>query len=290
MKELFDKFGTEINEDAVDKSVEEIVAESKSFLQKEKLVKAFGLIDLTSLNPQDNYAKIASMCKKVNSLSGHYQQLPNVAAICVYPALVEIVKKELTVPKVKIASVSAGFPASQTFIDVKIAETKKAVDCGADEIDIVISVGRFLENNYTKVFDEIAALKDATGEKHLKVILETGALQSYENIRKASLIAMKAGADFIKTSTGKIQPAATLQAVYIMSVAIMDYYKETGIKTGLKPAGGISTSKQVIEYLSVIDNVLGDDWITPEYFRFGASSLANNIITDVCGASAIPYF
>jgi deoxyribose-phosphate aldolase len=210
-----------------------------------------------------------------------HQGLPTVAAVCVYPSMVPIAKKELKNSCVKIASVSTAFPSGQAPMEVKLTDTKFAVDAGADEIDMVISRGKFLSGEYNFVFDEIAAIKEACGKARLKVILETGELATLDNVRKASDIAIYAGADFIKTSTGKIQPAATMQVTYTMLMAIRDYFDETGIMVGMKPAGGISTSKLALHNLVMVKEILGDAWLNNHWFRFGASSLANDVLMQI---------
>src|SRR6266446_3741945 len=201
--------------------------------------------------------------------------IPSVAAICVYPALVADAKEALRGSTVKVASVATGFPSGQTFREIKIAETRAARDAGADEIDMVIDRGAFLSGDYLTVFEEIVDVKEATGEAHLKVILETGELETYDNVRRASVLAMAAGADFIKTSTGKVQPAATLPVTLVMLEAIRDFERQTGRQVGMKPAGGIATAKLALHYLVMVRETLGDDWLTPELFRFGASTLVN---------------
>ncbi|MDR0659645.1 MAG: deoxyribose-phosphate aldolase [Prevotellaceae bacterium] len=251
--------------------------------------KCFSSIDLTTLNVTDTLRKGEKMAKSVSDFSKNFKDLPNVAAICVYPSLVNVVRRTLKDDKVKIASVAAGFPSSQTFIDIKISECIMAIENGADEIDIVISLGSFLSGDYDTVSAEIARIKDAIENTHLKVILETGALPDLSAIRLASLLAMEAGADFIKTSTGKIEPAATPETALIMVDAIGDYYKHTGRKVGFKPAGGISTTSDAVLYYAIVSCVLGEEWITPELFRIGASRLANNLLTDITGLTA-QYF
>lgn len=243
------------------------------------LKKVFNLIDLTSLNTTDYDDKIISMVEKVNHFNKHYPDCPNVAAICVYPNFVKTLKQNLTAKEVKIAAVSAGFPSSQTFLAVKLAETSLAVEKGADDIDIVMSVGKFINKEYQDVANEISLIKSACGEAHLKVILETGALPNEEAIYNASMLSMEAGADFVKTSTGKQEPAATYEAVYAMVNAIKDYYQKTGKMVGIKPAGGIVTVKQSLVYYSIVKNILGEKWLNNHYFRIGASRLANNLLT-----------
>ena len=215
--------------------------------------------------------------------------LPTVAAVCVYPSMVKIAKKEVRDSGVKVASVSTAFPSGQAPMDVKLRDTRFAVDEGADEIDMVISRGRFLSGDYNFVFDEIAAIKEACGSARLKVILETGELVTLDNVRKASDIAIYAGADFIKTSTGKIQPAATMQVTYTMLLAIKDHFDRTGKMVGMKPAGGISSSKFALHYLVMVNETLGSAWLTNEWFRFGASSLANDVLMQIMKAETGNY-
>ena len=227
-------------------------------------------IDLTTLNGDDTTAKVAGMAQKVNEFSRHFPGVPNVAAMCVYPALVETAHDTLTEP-IGLAAVAAGFPASQTFIEVKVAEAAMAVAAGATEIDIVISIGKFLEGKYQEVFDEISEIKAAIRNAHLKVILETGALKTAENIYKASILAMAAGADFIKTSTGKIAVNATPEATYVMCHAIKDWYEKTGQKVCYKPAGGVSTTEEAVQHYTLVKEILGTDWLNNQSFRVGAS-------------------
>ncbi len=239
------------------------------------------MIDLTTLEGKDTLGKVKQMCYKAMHLHDSFDDLPTVAAVCVYPSMVKIAKNEVKNSGVKVASVSTAFPSGQSPLDVKIYDTKFAISEGADEIDMVISRGKFLSGDYNFVFDEIAAIKDICGKVRLKVILETGELVTLDNVRKASEIAMYAGADFIKTSTGKIQPAATMQVTYTMLLAIKDFYQKTGKMIGMKPAGGISTSKLALHNLVMVKEVLGNDWLNNEYFRFGASSLANDVLMQV---------
>ena len=245
-------------------------------------------IDLTTLNGDDTTAKVAGMAQKVNEFSRHFPGGPNVAAMCVYPALVETAHDTLTEP-IGLAAVAAGFPASQTFIEVKVAEAAMAVAAGATEIDIVISIGKFLEGKYQEVFDEISEIKAAIRNAHLKVILETGALKTAENIYKASILAMAAGADFIKTSTGKIAVNATPEATYVMCHAIKDWYEKTGQKVCYKPAGGVSTTEEAVQHYTLVKEILGKDWLNNQSFRFGASRLANNLLTSIMGTET-KYF
>ena len=239
---------------------------------------ALSMIDLTTLEGKDTASKVIQLCYKAQHLHDSMPDLPTVAAVCVYPTLVGTAKKELIGSGINVASVATAFPSGQSTLEVKLNDTKFAVDQGADEVDMVISRGKFLVGEYNYVFDEIAAIKEACGKAHLKVILETGELDTLYNVRKASDIAMYAGADFIKTSTGKISPAATMPVTYVMLCAIKDYYKKTGIKIGMKPAGGISTAKQSLQYLVMLKETLGDSWMNKDLFRFGASRLANDIL------------
>jgi deoxyribose-phosphate aldolase len=239
---------------------------------------ALNMIDLTTLEGKDTAGKVKQMCYKALHLADDIEGLPTVAAVCVYPNHVKTAKKALQGSSVKIASVATAFPSGNSSRKIKLEDVKIAVTNGADEVDMVISRGEFLAGNYNFVFDEIAAIKEACGSARLKVILETGELSTLDNVRKASDIAIHAGADFIKTSTGKIQPAATMPVTLVMLQAIKDYYDETGIMIGMKPAGGISTSKQALQYLVMLYETLGEKWMTNEWFRFGASSLANDII------------
>ena len=236
------------------------------------------MIDLTTLEGKDSEGKVKQLCYKAQHLHDAYPGLPTVAAVCVYPSMVATAKKALGNSGVRVASVSTAFPSGQAPLSVKIADTKFAVDNGADEIDMVISRGKFLEGDYNFVFDEIAAIKEACGTARLKVILETGELVTYDKVRRASDIAMYAGADFIKTSTGKISPAATMPVTLVMLEAIRDFYYKTGKKIAMKPAGGISKSKLALHYLVMLQETLGKDWMNNEWFRFGASSLANDVL------------
>lgn len=244
----------------------------------EGLKLALSMIDLTTLEGKDTPGKVQQLCYKALHLHDQLDNIPTVAAICVYPTYVKIAKKALENSTIQVASVATAFPSGQSSRNTKIMDTEFAVDQGADEIDMVISRGAFLAGEYNFVFDEIAAVKEACGSAHLKVILETGELDTLDNVRKASEIAMYAGADFIKTSTGKIQPAATMPVTYVMLDAIKKYFMDTGKIIGMKPAGGISTSKIALQYLVMLNEVLGEKWMNSTYFRFGASSLANDIL------------
>ncbi|MEP7236479.1 MAG: deoxyribose-phosphate aldolase [Ferruginibacter sp.] len=242
------------------------------------LMLALNMIDLTTLEGKDTEGKVKQLCYKAQHLHDSYPGLPTVAAICVYPSMVKTAKAALGNSGIKVASVATAFPSGQAPRDIKIRDTKFAVANGADEVDMVISRGKFLEGEYNFVFDEIAAIKEACGDARLKVILETGELVTYDKVRKASDIAMYAGADFIKTSTGKISPAATMPVTLVMLEAIRDFYYKTGKKIAMKPAGGISKSKLALHYLVMLNETLGEGWMNNEWFRFGASSLANDIL------------
>ena len=239
------------------------------------------MMDLTTLEGADTPGKVAALCSKALNPDPVDPTIPSVAAVCVYPNLVPTARARLAGSTVKVASVATEFPSGQAPLEVKLADVRAAVEWGADEIDMVIDRGAFLSGRYAKVYDEIVQVKDACGGAHLKVILETGELGTYDNVRRASLLAMAAGADFIKTSTGKIQPAATLPVTLCMLEAIRDVHDETGRMVGMKPAGGIRHAKQAIQYLCVLHETLGVDWLTPDLFRFGASSLLNDVLMQV---------
>ena len=242
---------------------------------------ALSMIDHTTLEGKDSKGKVEQLCSKAKMPYALMPDLPSVAAVCVYPSMIAIAKNALKGSNVKVASVATSFPSGMSELSIKLTETRFAVEQGADEIDMVISRGEFLKGNFSYVFDEIAAVKDACGSAHLKVILETGELETLENVRKASDIAMHAGADFIKTSTGKISPAATQPVTLVMLEAIRDFYTKTGHMIGMKPAGGIRKAKQALQYLVLVKETLGEDWLSPNYFRFGASSLTNDILLQI---------
>jgi len=271
------------SESEIKKGLKKVVLETPKTPDKRLLMSILNFIDLTSLNTTDNKSHIIHLTGKVNSFSSRYSNIPNVAAICVFPNFISVVKEKLSVKNVKIAAVAGAFPTSQTFRSIKIAECKMAIESGADEIDIVIPIGAFLGNDFAMVADEIREIKTAVGEKQLKVIIESGLLGSSENIFKASMIAMDAGADFIKTSTGKINISATPEAAFVMCSAISDFYTETGIKVGFKAAGGIVNPADAITYNQIVKYCLGEGWLNNTLFRIGASRLANNILTDISG-------
>lgn len=282
--EALSKYNTALKDDevaaATAKLIEKHLEENNTKEVKKFL---FHCIDLTTLKCTDSEPSVMQFTQRVNDFVDKYPDLDNVAAICVYPNMAEIVNDTLEADNVNIACVSGGFPSSQTFIEVKVAETSLALHAGADEIDIVISVGKFLSGDYEGMCDEIEELKDMCGEKHLKVILETGALATAENIKKASILSMYSGADFIKTSTGKEKPAATPEAAYVMCQAIKEYFLETGRKVGFKPAGGINTVEDALTYYTIVKEVLGKEWLNNELFRLGTSRLANLLLSDITG-------
>ncbi|MBU3856793.1 MAG: deoxyribose-phosphate aldolase [Candidatus Phocaeicola excrementipullorum] len=278
------KYNTDLKDDEIASKVSHLIEKHVDENNTPEVKKfLFNCIDLTTLKCTDSETSVMEFTEKVNDFDDKYPDLKNVAAICVYPNMAEIVNDTLEADHVKIACVSGGFPSSQTFMEVKVAETAMALHAGADEIDIVISVGKFLSGDYEGMCDEIQELKDVCGEKHMKVILETGALGSASNIKKAAILAMYSGADFIKTSTGKEQPAATPEAAYVMCQAIKEYYLETERKVGFKPAGGLNTVHDAIVYYTIVKEVLGKDWLNNDLFRLGTSRLANKLLSDILG-------
>ena len=239
---------------------------------------AIRMIDLTTLEGADTPGKVRSLCAKARRPDPSDPTCPSTAAVCVYPDMVTVAKEELRGTGVHVAAVATAFPSGRSSLEVKLADTRLAVEAGADEIDMVIDRGAFLSGRFQAVFEEIAAVKAASGPAHLKVILETGELATYDNVRRASWLAMLAGADFIKTSTGKVSPAATLPVTLLMLEAVRDFTAETGRKVGMKPAGGIRTSKDALKYLVTVNETLGEGWLDPDWFRFGASSLLNDLL------------
>ncbi len=274
-------YGKKISDRFVKQLVDSAISSAGSFNHPDGLKTIFSLLDLTTLNTTDTEKKIRSLCENINQCPSRFPEIPNVAAICVYPSLVSCVRDVLAVPHVRIASVAGGFPSSQTFLKIKLAEIELAIENGAEEIDVVISVGKFLESNVPAVEKELKEIRRVVQKYPLKIILETGALSSHENIYRASMLAMQSGADFIKTSTGKFQPAATIEAVGVMCTAISDYFSATGKRVGIKPSGGISSSSEALPFLAIVVNTLGSEWITPSLFRFGASRLANHLLSDI---------
>lgn len=278
------KYNTNLSDADVQARVASIIENKVTENNTEEVKKLlFNCIDLTTLNSTDSDESVMKFTEKVNKFDDEFPDLKNVAAICVYPNFAEVVKNTLDVDGINIACVSAGFPSSQTFIEVKIAETAMALMEGADEIDIVISIGKFLSGDYETMCEEIQELKDTCKERHLKVILETGALKTASNIKKASILSMYSGADFIKTSTGKQQPAATPEAAYVMCEAIKEYYEKTGNKIGFKPAGGINTVNDALIYYTIVKEILGEEWLNNRLFRLGTSRLANLLLSDIKG-------
>ncbi len=281
MQDVLKIYEKNINIDNIRKEIELLKKDLKNQKTVDNLKKLFSFIDLTTLNTIDSEKTGITLCNKVNDLQKTYRGIPDIAAICVYPILTETVKRHLKNKNIKIASVSAGFPSSQTFPAIKVVESRMVVEKGADEIDIVLSVGKFIEKKYKDVYMEIAIIKEAVPGTHVKVILETGELPDFDSIRTASIISMEAGADFIKTSTGKTGVSATPEAVYIMTQAIGDYYNITKRKVGIKPAGGISSTDDALLYMAIIKKNLGEEWLNNKLFRIGASRLANSLLQDI---------
>ncbi len=276
---------------AVKAAVDKIIAEKLQENMNQDVYKTIlNCIDLTTLTSTDSPQSVANFTERVNAFDNEYPQYPNVAAICVYPNFVPVVRTVLDVTGVNIAAVSGAFPSSQTFIEVKVAETALAIEGGADEIDIVFNVGNYLDGDYEEVCDEISELKHSCRGGRLKVILETGALKTAENIKAASVLSLYAGADFLKTSTGKEYPGASLEAAYVMAQCIKEYYEKTGTKVGFKASGGVRTTEDAVKYYTIIKEVLGEEWMNNEYFRIGASSLANSVLASLTGESGIKFF
>lgn len=273
-----------ISDDAlVAAEVKKIIEKSSEYATPEVYRLLFSSIDLTTLSTEDSVNSVARFTQRVNDFDNDYPQLKNVAAICVYSNFAEVVKTHLDVPGVDIAVVAGGFPSSQTFQAVKVADVALACAGGANEVDIVMNVGLFLDGNYEDLCDEIIELKHTAKDARLKVILETGALKTAENIKKASILSLYSEADFLKTSTGKIYPGASLEAAYVMCQCIKEYYQATGRKVGFKAAGGIRTSEDALHYYTLVKEILGDEWLNQDYFRLGASSLANSLLTTILG-------
>ena len=278
------KYDTQLNDADVQVQVAALIEKKVPENNTEEVKKfLFNCIDLTTLNTTDSDESVMRFTEKVNRFDDEFPDLKNVAAICVYPNFAQVVKDTLEVEGINIACVSGGFPSSQTFTEVKIAETAMALADGADEIDIVIPVGAFLSGDYETMCEEIMELKETCKEHHLKVIHEKGALKTASNIKKASILSMYSGADFIKTSTGKQQPAATPEAAYVMCQAIKEYYEQTGNKVGFKPAGGINTVNDALIYYTIVKEVLGKEWLSNELFRLGTSRLANLLLSEIKG-------
>ncbi len=277
-------YNCDINDDEVRAAVHKIVAEKvheNDTLEVKKFL--FGSVELTTLKTTDSEESVMAFTEKVNKFDEQYPELPHVATICVYPCFAKTVSETLEVDGVEVACVSGSFPSSQALIEVKIAETALAVKDGATEIDIVMPVGKFLSGDYETVADDISELKAVCGEKKMKVILETGCLKTASNIKKASILAMYAGADYIKTSTGKLEPAATPEAAYVMCQAIKEYNEKTGIQIGFKPAGGLNTVMDAIIMYTIVKEILGEQWLTNQWFRMGTSRLANLLLSEIVG-------
>lgn len=289
-EEALSKYNTKVSDEEVAKKVEEIIQKEvpKNDTVDVKRV-LFNCIDLTTLKVEDNDKSVMEFVEKVNKFDNDYPHIKNVASICVYPNFAEIVKDTLEVENVDITCVAGCFPSAQSFIEIKIAEIAMAIMGGADEIDIVLPVGKFMAKDYEGLCDDISEMKESCKGKLMKVILETGALKTASNIKKASILAIYSGADFIKTSTGKQQPAATPEAAYVMCETIKEYYEKTGIKIGFKPAGGINTVKDAVTYYSIVKKILGDEWLNNKLFRLGTSRLANLLLSEIEGED-IKYF
>ena len=274
----------ETDDAAVSAAVNKIISEHAAENRNADVYKTIlSCIDLTTLSSSDSPQSVSDFVERVNAFDNEHPDLPNVAAICVYPNFAPVVRTVLDVSGVRVACVSGAFPSSQSFLEVKIAETAMAISGGADEIDIVLNVGNYLDGDWEEVSDEISEQKATCREAHLKVILETGLLKTAENIRNASVLAMYSGADFIKTSTGKIYPGASLEAAYVMCRCIKEYFEKTGNRVGFKAAGGVATTEDAVGYYTVVKEVLGEEWLTPELFRIGASRLANVLLSDITG-------
>ena len=283
-EEALSKYNLDISDEEVKEAVKKIIAE-KVHENDTPEVKKFlmGSVELTTLKTTDSDTSVMAFTEKVNQFEEAYPTLPHVATICVYPRFAKIVSETLEVEGVEVACVSGSFPSSQALIEVKTVETSLAVKDGATEIDMVLSVGAFLSGDYETVCDEIRQMKDACGDKKMKVILETGCLKTAKNIKTASILAMYSGADYIKTSTGKLEPAATPEAAYVMCQAIKEYYEETGIQIGFKPAGGLNSVMDALIYYTIVKEVLGEKWLTNQWFRMGTSRLANLLLSEVVG-------
>ncbi|MCQ2083384.1 MAG: deoxyribose-phosphate aldolase [Bacteroidaceae bacterium] len=287
--EAFAKYNMSVDEKQVESILEKAAKDSISAMNPETLTKLFSVIDLTRLKPGDSEDDILKLVEKVNAFDNNYPDMPSVASVCTYPCYAKLVHDSLEVEKVRTCCVAGGFPNAQTFIEVKVAETGLALHDGADEIDVVMNPGFILNGNYEDASMEIDEIKSVCGEKTLKVILETAALSTLENVKKAAIIAMYSGADFIKTSTGKEVPGADPKSFCVMCQAAKEYYAETGRKVGVKVAGGIRQTSQVLLYWTIVKNVLGDGWLSPEYFRIGASRLANELLSDITGSEASAF-
>ena len=282
--ETLGKYDVNLNDEEIKAEVEQIVAENFEANNNVDVLKfSLGCIDLTTLNPTDNEERVRNFTQRVNDFEEKYPELDNVASICVYPNFAEVVNMNLDVSEVHTTVVAAGFPSSQTFNEIKVAECALAVASGADEVDIVIGVGQFLQGAYEEMCDTIAECKAACKDAIFKVILDTGGLKTASNIMKGSILAIYSGADFIKTSTGKLDPAATPEAVLVMCKAAKAYYEQTGNKIGIKVAGGVRTPEDAVKYYCIVKSVLGEEWLTKDLYRIGASSAANNLLSAILG-------
>lgn len=281
MTSFLEKYGYTPSTEDIDKKLSMIQANLNNWDTPDNLAACLGFMDLTTLNSSDTPAKVAALAEKVNNFKNNFPGYPTPASICIYPNLGKTVKETLTAPDVNVTVVAAVFPNAQSFIEVKCLECKMAVEQGADEVDIVLALNSFLAGDFEKASNEIKQIRETVGEKHLKVILETGALATPEKIAAASFLAMEAGADFIKTSTGKQEPAATPMAAIVMCECIKAYYEKTGKKIGFKPAGGMVAAKDALCYYAIVDTILGKEWLNKDLFRLGASRLANNLLSEL---------
>ena len=289
-QEAFNQFDTHVHDEDIHAAVCRLLEEKKAQYDTPEVKKALlGTIELTTLKVTDSQESVLKFTEKVNAFADAHPELPHLATICVYPNFAKIVSESLEADNVEVACVSGGFPSSQTFLEVKTIETALAVHDGATEIDMVLNVGAFLSGDYETCADEIEEIKSAAAEAPLKVILETGALQTVENIKKASILSIYAGADFIKTSTGKIEPAATPEAALVMCQTIREYYKLTGTKIGFKAAGGINTVSDAVGYYTIVREILGEEWIKEGLFRIGTSRLANLLVSEILGENCKPF-
>lgn len=289
-EQAFAKYNLNLDDQQVAEAVRKIISENKEKYNTPEVKRTLlSTVELTTLKVTDSQESVLKFTENVNRFADEHPELPPLATICVYPNFAKIVSESLEADQVKVACVTGGFPASQTFLEVKTVETALAVHDGADEVDMVLSVGEFLSGDYETCADEIEEIKAAAGEAPLKVILETGALQTASNIKKASILAMYSGADFIKTSTGKIEPAATLEAAYAMCTAIKEYHDETSNLIGFKAAGGIKTVDEAVEFYTLVAEILGEEYARDGHFRIGTSRLANLLVSDILGEDVKPF-
>ena len=290
IEQAFAKYNLCLNDEEVHAAVTRLLEQKKAqYDTAEVRHELLSTVELTTLKVTDSQESVLQFTERVNRFADEHPDLPHLATVCVYPNFAKIVSESLEAEGVEVACVSGGFPSAQTFIEIKTTETALAVHDGATEIDMVLSVGTFLSGDYETCADEIAEIKAACSERPLKVILETGALQTASNIKRASVLSMYAGADFIKTSTGKIEPAATPEAAYVMCQAIKEYHKETGIRIGFKAAGGVSTVDDALTYYTIVREILGKEWIDENLFRIGTSRLANLLVSEILGTECKPF-